>query len=110
MENAYLIILMFGAYAGIYFLYKFYFERKKEQLNLKKALLLKSSAFYPYIPEIFSQSFYSFSLQCYFTLIFQELYIPDLDCGNGFFPLDGNAQNSTPRRPLLFLHTSSSFI
>ena len=35
-ENAYLVILMFGAYAGIYFLYRFYSDWKKEKLSLKE--------------------------------------------------------------------------
>jgi len=77
MENAYLIILMFGAYAGIYFLYKFYFERKKEQLNLKKALLLKSSAFYPYIPEIFlSIVLFLFITMLFYTNLFRNYISP----------------------------------
>ena len=77
MENSYLIILMFGAYAGIYFLYKFYFYRKKEQLSLKKALLLKSSAFYPFIPEILLSSvLFIFIAMLFYTNLFKNWISP----------------------------------
>jgi uncharacterized protein (TIGR03663 family) len=82
MENAYLIILMFGAYAGIYFLYKFYFERKKEQLSLKEALLLKSSAFYSYIPEILlTIALFLFITMLFYTNLFRN-YISPISIGH----------------------------
>ncbi len=77
MENSYLIILMFGAYAGIYFLYKFYFYWKKEQLSLKKALLLKSSAFCPLIPEILlSTVLFIFIAMLFYTNLFKNWISP----------------------------------
>jgi uncharacterized protein (TIGR03663 family) len=77
MENTYLIILMFGAYAGIYFLYKFYFEWKKEQLNLKQAFLLKSSAFYHFIPEILLSSLLFLAItMLFYTNLFRNYISP----------------------------------
>jgi uncharacterized protein (TIGR03663 family) len=77
MENAYLIVLMFGTYAGIYFLYKFYFEWKKEHLRLKQALLLKISAFYPFIPEIFLSSFLFLAIvMLFYTNLFKNYVSP----------------------------------
>jgi len=77
MENAYLIILMFGAYAGIYFLYKFYSDWKKEQLSLKKVLLLKSSAIYPFIPEILLSSIlFLFIAMLFYTNLFRNYISP----------------------------------
>lgn len=51
-ENAYLIIAIFGAYAGLGLLYWIYSDWKKENLRLKKTLLHKASTILPYIPEI----------------------------------------------------------
>lgn len=51
-ENAYLIISIFGAYAGLGLLYGIYSDWKKENLELKKILLHKTSILLPYLPEI----------------------------------------------------------
>ncbi len=51
-ENAYLIIAVFGAYAGLGLLYWIYSDWKKENLGLKKTLLRKTSTILPYLPEI----------------------------------------------------------
>lgn len=51
-ENAYLIISIFGAYAGLGFLYWIYSDWKKEGLGLKKTLLHRTSTLLPYLPEI----------------------------------------------------------
>jgi len=51
-ENAYLIIALFGAYAGIGLLYWIYSDWKKENTGLKKTLIRKISAILPYLPEI----------------------------------------------------------
>jgi uncharacterized protein (TIGR03663 family) len=51
-ENAYLIILVFGAYAGLGLLYRIYSDWKKEDLGLQKTLFRKISALLPYIPEL----------------------------------------------------------
>lgn len=51
-ENAYLIIAIFGAYAGLGLLYWIYSDWKKEKLGLKKTLLRKTSTILPYLPEI----------------------------------------------------------
>ncbi len=51
-ENAYLIILTFGAYAGLGLLYWIYSDWKKEKLGLQKTLLSKASVILPYIPEL----------------------------------------------------------
>lgn len=72
MENAYLIILMFGAYGGIYFLYMFYSILKKKKLSLKKDLLLKSSAFYPLHPDILlSGLLFIFIVMLFYTSFFR---------------------------------------
>jgi uncharacterized protein (TIGR03663 family) len=69
-ENAYLVILMFGAYGGIYLLNRFYSEWKKENLSLKKALLLKSSAILPFLPELIL----SVALFCFIAMMFYTSY------------------------------------
>ncbi|MCC4769051.1 TIGR03663 family protein [Methanosarcina sp. DH2] len=51
-ENAYLIILIFGAYAGLGLLYWIYSDWKKEGVGLQKTLLRKISALLPYLPEL----------------------------------------------------------
>lgn len=51
-ENAYLILLTFGGYAGLALLYRIYSDWKKEKLGLQKSLLRKASALLPYLPEI----------------------------------------------------------
>ena len=71
-ENAYLVILMFGAYAGICFLYRFYSDWKKEKLSLKKALRLKSSAISPFLPEILlSGVLFIFIVMLFYTSLFR---------------------------------------
>ncbi|HWQ48026.1 MAG TPA: flippase activity-associated protein Agl23 [Methanosarcina sp.] len=71
-ENAYLIILMFGAYAGIYSLYRFYSDWKKEKLSLKRTLVLKSSAISPFIPEILiSGTLFIFIVMLFYTSLFR---------------------------------------
>ena len=76
-ENAYLIILMFGAYGGIYLLYKFYSDWKKENLSLKKALRLKSSAFFPFLPEILlSGVLFFFIVMLFYTSLFRNDITP----------------------------------
>jgi uncharacterized protein (TIGR03663 family) len=51
-ENAYLIIAIFGAYAGLGLLYWVYSDWRKENPGLKKTLLSKTSTLLPYLPEI----------------------------------------------------------
>jgi uncharacterized protein (TIGR03663 family) len=51
-ENAYLIIAIFGAYAGLGLLYWIYSDGKKEKLGLKKTLIRKTFALLPYLPEL----------------------------------------------------------
>ncbi len=76
-ENAYLVILMFGAYGGIYILYKFYSDWKKENLSLKKALRLKSSAFFPFLPEILlSGVLFFFIVMLFYTSLFRNDITP----------------------------------
>ncbi|AKB45408.1 flippase activity-associated protein Agl23 [Methanosarcina vacuolata] len=71
-ENAYLIILMFGAYAGIYSLYRFYSDWKKEKLSLKKTLILKISAIFPFIPEVLlSGTLFIFIVMLFYTSLFR---------------------------------------
>ncbi|MCC4768292.1 TIGR03663 family protein [Methanosarcina sp. DH1] len=71
-ENAYLIILMFGAYAGIYSLYRFYSDWKKEKLSLKKTLVLKISAIFPFIPEVLlSGTLFIFIVMLFYTSLFR---------------------------------------
>jgi uncharacterized protein (TIGR03663 family) len=71
-ENAYLVILMFGAYAGIYSLYRFYSDWKKEKLNLKRTLVLKSSAISQFLPEILiSGTFFIFIVMLFYTSLFR---------------------------------------
>jgi uncharacterized protein (TIGR03663 family) len=76
-ENAYLVILMFGAYAGIYFSYRFYSDWKKEKLSLKKALRLKSSALLPFLPEILiSGILFLFIVMFFYTSLFRNNVSP----------------------------------
>lgn len=71
-ENAYLVILMFGAYAGIYSLYRFYSEWKKEKLSLRKALFLKISDINPFLPEILlSVTLFIFIVMLFYTSLFR---------------------------------------
>lgn len=71
-ENAYLIILMFGAYAGIYFPYRFYCDGKRERMSLKRALFLKISAILPFLPEILlSGILFIFIVMLFYTSLFR---------------------------------------
>jgi uncharacterized protein (TIGR03663 family) len=71
-ENAYLVILMFGAYAGIYSLYRFYSAWKREKLSLKRTLVLKSSAVSPFLPEILlSGTLFIFIVMLFYTSLFR---------------------------------------
>ena len=51
-ENAYLVISIFGAYAGLGLLYWIYSDWKKGDTGLKKTIFHKTSTLLPYIPEI----------------------------------------------------------
>lgn len=76
-ENAYLVILMFGAYGGIYLLYKFYSEWKKDNLSLKEALLLKSSATLHFLPElVLSAALFIFIAMMFYTSYFRYYTTP----------------------------------
>ena len=71
-ENAYLIILMFGAYAGIYALYRFYSDWKNGCLSLKRTLFLKISAISPFLPEILlSGILFVFIVMLFYTSLFR---------------------------------------
>jgi uncharacterized protein (TIGR03663 family) len=71
-ENAYLVILMFGAYAGIYSLYRFYSDWKKEKLSLKRTLFLKISAISLFLPEILlSGTLFIFIVMLFYTSLFR---------------------------------------
>ena len=71
-ENAYLVILMFGAYAGIYFLHRFYSDWKKEKLSLRRTLFLKISAISPFLPEILlSGTLFIFIVMLFYTSLFR---------------------------------------
>ncbi len=85
-ENAYLIILMFGVYGGIYLVYTFYSDWKKENLSLKKALLLKSSAFLPFLPEILlSGALFLFIIMLFYTSLFRNDITPFSIVEKAFF-------------------------
>jgi uncharacterized protein (TIGR03663 family) len=72
-ENAYLVILMFGAYGGIYLVYKFYSDWKKENVSLKKAFLLKGSAFLPFLSDIIvSGVLFIFIVMLFYTSLFRN--------------------------------------
>lgn len=78
-ENAYLVILMFGAYGGMYLLYRFYSEWKKENLSFKKTLVHKSSAALPFLPEIIlSAVLFLFIVMLFYTSYFRY-YITPID-------------------------------
>ena len=72
-ENAYLIILLFGAYAGMGLLYSIYSSWKRENLSLQKTLLLKSSALLPFLPEILlSGALFIFIVMFFYTSLFRN--------------------------------------
>ena len=94
-ENAYLVILMFGAYAGIYFLYRFYSDWKKEKLSLKKALFLKISAISPFLPEILlSGTLFIFIVMLFYTSLFRSPESLFSIVERAFSHWMANAQNS----------------
>lgn len=76
-ENAYLVILMFGAYGGLYLIYRFYSDWKKENLSLIKALQLKGSAILPFLPELFfSILLFFFIAMMFYTSYFRYYTTP----------------------------------
>lgn len=71
-ENAYLVIVMFGAYAGIYSLYMFYSNWKKEKTSIKNVLSLKIAAISPFFPEILlSGILFIFIVMLFYTSFFR---------------------------------------
>ena len=71
-ENAYLVILMFGAYAGIYSSYRLYSDWKKERLTFRKALFLKISVISRFLPEILlSGTLFVFIVMLFYTSLFR---------------------------------------
>ncbi len=71
-ENAYLIILIFGVYAGAYLLHKFYTDWKIGKISLKEAIRLKSKAISPYLPEILiSAVLFIFIVMFFYTSVFR---------------------------------------
>lgn len=71
-ENAYLVILMFGAYTGIYSLYRFFSDWRREKISLKKALYLKITAVSLYLPEILlSGVLFVFIVMLFYTSLFR---------------------------------------
>lgn len=72
-ENAYLVILMFGAYSGFYTLYRFYSDWKREKISLGKAFSLKVSAFLPFLPEfLISCLLFIFIVMFFYTSLFRN--------------------------------------
>jgi uncharacterized protein (TIGR03663 family) len=74
-ENAYLVILMFGAYSGLYLLYRFYSDWKKEKSGLIKTLKLKTAAVLPFLPEILL----SIALCIFIIMFFYTSYFRNSD-------------------------------
>jgi len=71
-ENAYLVIAMFGAYAGIYSLYRFYSDWERERISLKKFFSLKITAISPFLPEILlSGVLFIFTVMLFYTSLFR---------------------------------------
>ncbi len=72
-ENAYLVILIFGAYAGMGLLYWIYSSWKRENLSLQKTLLLKSSALLSFLPEfLLSGALFIFIVMFFYTSLFRN--------------------------------------
>lgn len=72
-ENAYIIILIFGAYAGMGLLYSIYSSWKRENLSLKKTLILKISALLPFLPEfILSGALFIFIVMFFYSSLFRN--------------------------------------
>ncbi|AKB17428.1 MULTISPECIES: flippase activity-associated protein Agl23 [unclassified Methanosarcina] len=69
-ENAYIIILIFGAYAGMGLLYWIYSSWKREKLSLQKTLLRKASVLLPFLPEILISGVFSIFIIMYFYTSF----------------------------------------
>ncbi|MDQ1251469.1 MAG: hypothetical protein QG646_572 [Euryarchaeota archaeon] len=73
-ENAYLVILMFGAYGGLFLVYRFYSEWRKGNSSLMKALQLKGSAVLPFLPELFLSIFVFFFIAMMFYTSYFRYY------------------------------------
>lgn len=72
-ENAYLILLTFGAYAGLGLLYWIYSDWKKERLGLQKTFLHKASVLLPLIPEILlSGALFVFIILFFYSSLFRN--------------------------------------
>ena len=72
-ENAYLVILIFGAYAGMGLLYWIYSSWKRENLSLQKTLILKISALLSFIPEfLLSGALFIFIVMFFYTSLFRN--------------------------------------
>ncbi|AKB30279.1 hypothetical protein MSSIT_3560 [Methanosarcina siciliae T4/M] len=72
-ENAYVIILIFGAYAGMGLLYWIYSGWKREKQSLQKTLLRKVSTLLPFLPEIFlSGAVAIFIIMFFYTSLFRN--------------------------------------
>jgi uncharacterized protein (TIGR03663 family) len=72
-ENAYLILLTFGAYAGMGLLYWVYSDWKKENQGLQKTLLRKISALLPFLPEVLlSGALFVFIILFFYTSVFRN--------------------------------------
>ena len=72
-ENAYIIILIFGAYAGMGLLYSIYSSWKRENLSLQKTLIHKISALLPFLPEfILSGALFIFIVMFFYTSLFRN--------------------------------------
>ncbi|KKH46739.1 flippase activity-associated protein Agl23 [Methanosarcina sp. 1.H.A.2.2] len=72
-ENAYVIILIFGAYAGMGLLYWIYSTWKRENLSLQKTLLRKASVLLPFLPEILLSGALSiFIIMFFYTSLFRN--------------------------------------
>jgi len=72
-ENAYIIILIFGAYAGMSLLYSIYSSWKRENLSLQKTLIHKISALLPFLPEfILSGALFIFIVMFFYTSLFRN--------------------------------------
>jgi uncharacterized protein (TIGR03663 family) len=71
-ENAYLVIVMFGAYAGIYSLYRFYSDWERGGISPKKVFSLKINAISPFLPDILlSGVLFIFTVMLFYTSLFR---------------------------------------
>jgi len=72
-ENAYIIILIFGAYAGMGLLYWIYSGWKRENLSLQKTLLRKASTLLSFLPELLlSGALAIFIIMFFYTSLFRN--------------------------------------